>query len=68
MTERVCENCGGPDDELVPVRRVYIRDDVPEGEATDTVCDEVELWCLSCTTQYPHRPVDPSRDDLEGPR
>lgn len=67
MTERACENCGGADDdELVPVRRVYLRDDSPDGEWVDEVGGEVELWCVSCTSQYPHRPVDPDRDDLDG--
>jgi len=66
MTERACENCGGTDDdELLPVRRVYLRDDSPDGGLVDRVCDEVELWCVSCASQYPHRPVDPSRDDLD---
>lgn len=66
MTERVCESCGGADDELLPVRRVYLRDDRPGGEPVDRVGVEVELWCVPCTSQYPHRPVDPSRDDLDG--
>lgn len=50
--ERACENCGNPDDELLQVRRVYMDPDQP-GEVMETV-ETPELWCISCTTQYPH--------------
>jgi hypothetical protein len=55
MTDRVCENCAMPDEELVLVRRVYVtpeRWDSPEAEAK--IVDEAELWCVSCCSQYPH--------------
>jgi hypothetical protein len=52
LMERACENCGTPDDELQAVRRVYMDPDNP-GEIAET--EEMrELWCISCTTQYPH--------------
>ena len=54
--ERACENCGTPDDELALVRRVYM-DPAHPGQV-DRVEDATELWCLSCTSQYPHQPVD----------
>jgi hypothetical protein len=44
-----------PDDELVLVRRVYVtpeRWDSPDASAT--IVDEAELWCVSCCSQYPH--------------
>ena len=50
--ERACENCGTPDDELQPVRRIYLDPDRP-GEIASTE-ETTELWCISCTTQYPH--------------
>ena len=50
--KRACENCGIPDDELMLVHRVYVAPDGP-GE-TDQVEEATELWCLSCTSQYPH--------------
>lgn len=59
MTERVCENCAMPDEELVLVHRVYVtpeRWDSPEAEAR--VVDETELWCVSCCSQYPFVPAD----------
>jgi hypothetical protein len=55
MTERVCENCAMPDEELVLVRRVYVTPetwDNPEVEIQEV--DETELWCVSCMSQYPH--------------
>jgi hypothetical protein len=50
--ERACENCGTPDTELLQVRRVYMDPDNP-GEVKTTE-ETPELWCISCTTQYPH--------------
>jgi hypothetical protein len=50
--ERACENCGTPDMELLQVRRVYMDPDHP-GEVMSTE-ESPELWCISCTTQYPH--------------
>jgi hypothetical protein len=54
--ERACENCGIPDDELALVRRVYV-DPARPGQV-ERVEDSPELWCLSCTSQYPHQPVE----------
>lgn len=54
--ERACENCGIPDDELMLVRRVHLDPQRPGGP--ERVEDATELWCLSCASQYPHRPVD----------
>jgi hypothetical protein len=54
--ERACENCGIPDDELVLVTRVYLALDRP-GEA-ERMEETPELWCLSCTSQYPHEASD----------
>jgi hypothetical protein len=54
--ERACENCGNPDDELAMVRRVYM--DPGQPGRIDRVEDDVELWCLSCTSLYPHQPTD----------
>ncbi|HET9070302.1 MAG TPA: hypothetical protein VFN60_00190 [Acidimicrobiales bacterium] len=46
-----CANCGAPAGDLAPVHRVYL---LPERVRVD----EVERWCLSCRTQYPHEVVD----------
>jgi hypothetical protein len=42
-----CSNCGRDDDDLSAVHRLYL---LPEPSRLD----EVEWWCVSCCTQYPH--------------
>jgi hypothetical protein len=56
--ERVCENCGGEDDELVLVQRVYVVPESWDTPASSTKVDEAELWCFSCRSQYPHEAVE----------
>jgi hypothetical protein len=53
MTDRVCENCGFPDEELVLVRRVYVVPESWDQPGSTTVVPETELWCVSCVSQYP---------------
>src|ERR1700722_15132871 len=52
-----CQSCGGPGDELVEVRRVYVQVDDRGVVTGEEVVDEVELWCGSCQSLYPHRPA-----------
>lgn len=49
-----CENCARDEPELLPVRRVYVVPETWDAEASETVVDEVEHWCVSCCSQYPH--------------
>jgi len=42
------------DDSGLPVRRVYVVPETWDAEASETVVDEVEHWCVSCCSQYPH--------------
>jgi hypothetical protein len=57
--ERVCENCGGEDDdELALVRRTYVVPESWETPGSATTLDEAELWCFSCRSQYPHEVTD----------
>ncbi len=58
MSERVCENCGFADDELVLVRRVYVVPESWDAEASESVLPDPELWCISCCSQYPHEHAD----------
>ena len=53
-----CENCGGEDDELMPVHRVYVVPESWETPGSSTTLDETELWCFSCRSQYPHEPAE----------
>jgi hypothetical protein len=55
VARSVCENCATPDDELIAVQRVYVTPEAWDSpEASAKVVDEVEHWCVSCCTQYPH--------------
>jgi hypothetical protein len=53
-----CENCARYETDeanLVRVHRVYLElDEWGEEEPKATVVDEVERWCLSCRSIYPH--------------
>jgi hypothetical protein len=51
VSEALCENCAGADEELVPVWPVA-------GGGGETP----ELWCADCRDRFPHEPAE----DLEG--
>lgn len=53
-TPGLCHNCARDDDELAPVKRMYVVPESWDTPASSTTVDEVELWCYSCRTQYPH--------------
>jgi len=54
-----CDSCGLVEDDLAPVRRVYLdADEAGELRVADTV-DEVERWCGSCRAHYPHVEEEP---------
>jgi hypothetical protein len=57
--QRVCENCGGEDDdELTLVRRMYVVPESWDNPGSSQTVEESELWCFSCRSQYPHEPAD----------
>ena len=56
--ERVCENCAREDDDLEPVHRVYVVPESWDTPGSATVVDDVEIWCFSCRSQYPHEQAD----------
>ncbi len=55
----MCENCAGDDDDLVAVRRVYVTPESWDTPASVRPQAEIEVWCFSCRTLYPHEPVEP---------
>jgi hypothetical protein len=63
MTDRVCENCGMPDEELLLVHRVYVIPERWDQPGEEKVLPDAELWCVSCCSQYPH---NPAQTDTEG--
>ncbi|MCU4187122.1 hypothetical protein K6U06_22360 [Acidiferrimicrobium sp. IK] len=48
-----CDMCGGDAEDLEDVNRVYL---LPEPQQLD----DVERWCFSCRSQYPHEPAAPA--------
>ena len=54
-----CESCGADDHDLAPVHRKYVTTEPGARAFTVRVLDDVEQWCVSCRTQYPHEPVAP---------
>ena len=56
--ERVCESCAREDDDLVGVHRVYVVPEAWDTAASSTTQPDVEVWCFSCRSMYPHEPVE----------
>ena len=52
-----CESCGAEADQLQSVRRKYVVPGDWDQEPSERVLDDVEQWCYSCLTQYPHEPA-----------
>jgi hypothetical protein len=52
-----CESCGAPElaETLAPVHRVYLQTDDEGRVVGETVSSEVERWCRSCRSLYPHK-------------
>jgi hypothetical protein len=50
-----CENCARDDTELVEVHRVYVTPESWDSPGSHTVVDELEWWCFSCRSMYPHQ-------------
>jgi hypothetical protein len=49
-----CQNCDREDDDLAAVKRIYVVPESWDTPGSATTVDEVERWCFSCRTQYPH--------------
>lgn len=61
MSEQ-CESCGRTDEDTLAVRRVYVTPESWDTEEKIEVMDEVERWCFSCRTHYPHEEVAEPQD------
>ena len=53
----LCESCARPDADLAEVHRMYVVPDSWDTEGSEKVLSEVEIWCFSCRSIYPHRPT-----------
>jgi hypothetical protein len=52
-----CESCGAtePEESLLAVHRVYLQTDDQGRVIGESVVLDVERWCLSCRSLYPHK-------------
>ena len=57
-----CGSCGRDDEEVEAVRRVYVTPGSWDTASSTRVMDEVEWWCFSCCSQYPHERVEAQPD------
>jgi hypothetical protein len=57
-----CDSCGAEEPELYAVHRQYVTPAEWDTPGREVTLDEVERWCYSCLTHYPHVLVgtDPS--------
>ncbi len=53
-----CESCGAEERELYAVHRRYITPESWDTPGSERTMPEVEHWCFSCCTHYPHELVD----------
>ena len=55
----LCQSCARPDQDMREVQRLYVVPATPEfegaGAGTEIVDEDIELWCFSCRSIYPHR-------------
>jgi len=49
-----CDSCGAEEDELYAVHRQYVTPAEWDTPGREVTLDEVERWCYSCLTHYPH--------------
>lgn len=52
-----CDSCGRDEDDLVEVHRVYVVPEAWDTPGSEKTLTEVERWCFSCRTHYPHQEV-----------
>jgi hypothetical protein len=57
MSTGTCESCGRDADDLARVHRVYVTPEAWDTEEKAEVQPEVEAWCFSCRTHYPHQEI-----------
>ena len=49
-----CDSCGAEEHELHAVHRQYVTPAEWDTPGREVTLDEVERWCYSCLTHYPH--------------
>ncbi|HXX89572.1 MAG TPA: hypothetical protein VEI83_05035 [Acidimicrobiales bacterium] len=54
-----CASCGLEATDLAPVHRAYLVADDAGGLELGELSEELEHWCGSCRSHYPHEPAGP---------
>jgi hypothetical protein len=54
VPDTTCDSCGAAEDELYAVHRQYVTPAEWDAPGREVTLDEVERWCYSCLTHYPH--------------
>jgi hypothetical protein len=49
-----CESCGATEEVVYAVHRQYVTPAEWDTPAREVTLDEIERWCYSCLTHYPH--------------
>jgi hypothetical protein len=57
MSTGTCDSCGRDDEDLAQVHRVYVTPEAWDTEEKAEVQPDVEVWCFSCRTHYPHEVI-----------
>ena len=52
-----CQSCGRAAQDLEAVHRIYVTPEAWDTEGGAEVMSDVERWCFSCRTHYPHQEV-----------
>jgi hypothetical protein len=64
-TTGTCGSCGRESADVEPVRRVYVTPERWDTEASAEMAAEVERWCFSCRSMYPHVVAEGEGEDDE---
>lgn len=57
-----CESCRADEAVLYAVHRRYVTPAAWDTAGRDVTLDDVERWCYSCCTHYPHETAEPSAE------
>lgn len=49
-----CHSCGSTDEDVIAVHRMYVVPEDWDTKPEQSVQDDIEMWCFSCRTHYPH--------------
>lgn len=49
-----CDSCGRDETDLIAVHRQYVTPEAWDTPAVERTLEEIEHWCVSCLTHYPH--------------